>query len=138
MKQKAMLTIDADLRFLDMTGQFVCKMAQLAGMDSKVIPHIELAVDEACTNIIKHGYHNDNSKQFSITCSFDDSIFRIEIEDQGTPFDFDTVAKPDINASLKEREVGGLGIFLMRKIMDKIDYHTTPKGPNVMVMEKRL
>ena len=138
MKQKAKLTIGADVRFLERIGQFVRKMAHMAGMDTEIIPHIELAVDEACTNIIKHGYHEDSSKQFLMTCSFDDSKFTIEIEDQGIPFDFDAVAKPDLNASLKEREIGGLGIFLMRKIMDKIAYRSTPEGRNIMVMDKIL
>ncbi|MFC1995669.1 ATP-binding protein, partial [Chloroflexota bacterium] len=80
----------------------------------------QLAVDEACTNIINHSYDNQSEKPIEIHCSVTGNDLVIGIRDWGKPFDPDSIPPPDTQAELSDRKVGGLGVFLIRQMMDEV------------------
>ena len=101
------------------------------------INKIQLAVDEACTNIIKHAY---SSQGGAITIFFErnDNTVVITIQDRGKPFDPAAIPPPDLEAEIEKRQIGKLGLHLMRKLMDEVSYSFDPEEGNTLVMKKRL
>jgi serine/threonine-protein kinase RsbW len=82
---------------------------------------VELAVDEAVANVCRHAYGNDPG-EVALSCAADEREFVVEITDRGRPFDLLSVPPPDLTQDVMEREPGGLGVFLIRKVMDRVEY----------------
>lgn len=116
---------------------FVNDAAERWGLGPKETFDIQMAVDEACTNIIEHGYEGDTSGMIEIRCRQTDDECTIKIRDHGRNFDPDAVPEPDVQAPLEERPVGGLGLFFMRQLMDEVEFHFGEEEGNVLVMKKR-
>jgi serine/threonine-protein kinase RsbW len=95
-----------------------------------------MAVDEACTNIIEHAYGGEGRGDIECTCQIDSDGLTVRLCDHGRPFDPSSVPEPDINAGLEERREGGLGLFLIRKLMDEVHFEFTPESGNVLTMVK--
>jgi anti-sigma regulatory factor (Ser/Thr protein kinase) len=98
---------------------------------------VQTAVDEACTNIIKYAYSGGNGL-IEITCEKLDDYFVVTIRDNGKPFDPTSVPPPDLEADLNDRKVGGLGIYLMKEMMDDVSYSFDAKKGNKLVMRKKI
>ena len=96
---------------------------------------VQAAVDEACTNIIKYAY-GEARGIITITCSTRDNNFMVSIKDKGKPFNPSSVPLPDLKADVNHRKIGGLGIYLMRNLMDDVTYDFDPKSGNTLVMKK--
>jgi serine/threonine-protein kinase RsbW len=121
--------------------QFVVAGAEKSGFGIDEIFQIELACDEACTNVIEHAYGGEEKGDILVTWDFSAGAFTITIVDEGRPFDPDEVPKPKIpvNADdLEELQIGGLGIHFMRKLMDEVHFHMDNKQGNRLVMVKYL
>jgi len=117
---------------------FVVEAAQRAGLDEREVYHCQLAVDEACTNIVEHGYgRNGKDNVIDIICRSEDKRFIIIVLDDSTSFDPFSRPDPDPNKSLEEREHGGWGIFFIKKMMDEVDYQRYGDR-NHLVMVKYL
>lgn len=129
-------TFDAAFQSLDAIRQFVAESARQAGFSDRDIYAIQLAADEACTNIIEHAYGQDPSGQIEIDCQLLQDEFKIVIRDRGKSFDPARVPEPKLNVELSQRKIGGLGMYMMRRLMDKVDYHTSPQEGNVLTMIK--
>lgn len=110
-------------------------MKQL-GIDT-AISEIQTAVDEACTNVIKHAYAEKDGT-IDITCEVQDNNFVVTIRDKGKPFDPYSVPLPDLETDVDERRIGGLGIYLMRTLMDDVSYSFDAAEGNTLVMKKML
>jgi len=112
------LTITSHPRWMKLVRQIVLAFADEAGFDSKNSQAITLAVGEAIGNVIKHAYNGATDRTFSLSCSSNGLGLEVRIEDQGDPFDPLTreVLPPD------EIRPGGRGIYLMRSIMDEMEY----------------
>jgi anti-sigma regulatory factor (Ser/Thr protein kinase) len=86
----------------------------------------EVALEEVCMNVIMHGTRDGGSPpEFSVSLSLDGNTVTMVIEDDGVAFDPLVVAAPDIDTPLEEREIGGLGVFLVRELMDDVSYAHT-------------
>ena len=86
----------------------------------------EVALDEVCMNVIMHGTRASGSPpELAVSLSFDGKTVTMVIEDDGVAFDPLVVAPPDIDTPLEEREIGGLGVFLVRELMDDVSYAHT-------------
>jgi serine/threonine-protein kinase RsbW len=116
---------------------FVVRAAKAAGLGSAAVYAVEMAVDEACTNIIEHAYGGEGLGDIECTCRVDTYGLTVALRDRGHPFDPSGVSEPDINASLEERKEGGLGLYLMRKLMDEVHFEFDPDCGNVLTMVKR-
>lgn len=117
---------------------FVVSQARELGLEERAIHHCYLAVDEACTNIIEHGYRaNCADCVIDVSCQSDEQALTITITDDSHPFD--PLLRPDPNAQapLSERGAGGWGIFFIKKLMDKVSY-SYEDGRNRLVMVKKL
>jgi serine/threonine-protein kinase RsbW len=95
----------------------------------------QLAVEEAITNVIMHGYEQITGK-IVITCRTTHGLAEIQIEDFAPPFDPLSIPEPDITEAIEDRKIGGLGIFLIRQVMDDIVYRYE-NGKNILVMVKK-
>jgi len=118
---------------------FVVAGAEKAGFSVDELFRIELACDEACTNIIEHAYGGENVGEIRITWQIDDETFSITMFDDGLPFDPDEVPPPEIPSdrdNLDGLKIGGLGIHFMRNLMDEIHFSREVKKGNTLVMIK--
>jgi anti-sigma regulatory factor (Ser/Thr protein kinase) len=130
------LKIDAKLENLSAIADFILRSMKQLGIDT-AISEIQTAVDEACTNVIKHAYAEKDGT-IDITCEVQDNNFVVTIRDKGKPFDPYSVPLPDLETDVDERRIGGLGIYLMRTLMDDVSYSFDAAEGNTLVMKKML
>jgi len=128
-----------EMHFLHRIRDFVTGIAEESGINEQDIENIELAVDEACANIIEHGYLPESSnKNITIRMEIDPAKLVLTIIDQGTPFDPRTRMQPDIKNLIAMKRDGGLGISLIKHTMDEIDYRQGDNGQNELILTKYL
>ena len=102
--------------------QFIADCAQEHGLPSKRIREIELALEEVLVNVCHYAYPEDTG-DVEVTCTVDaQQRFIINIVDQGIAFDPLLLEAPDLTADVDSRQVGGLGVFLVRRLMDDVSY----------------
>jgi serine/threonine-protein kinase RsbW len=138
MKQLAKLRFKAVLENVSAAIDCVTRSAREAGFDEGVQYQLQLAVDEACANVIHHGYAGMEPGDIELTCSFDDQRLVIRVRDWGRSFVPEDVPEPDVNAPLEERSLGGLGLFLIRQCMDEVEFTFDAELGNELTMTKRL
>lgn len=117
-------------------GEFVSQAANEAGFDERNVYHVELAVDEACTNIIEHAYGGEGRGDIECVCRIDDDGLTVVLRDRGRPFDPQCVPEPDLNASIEECKIGGLGLYFTRQLMDEVRFEFPPDAGNRLTMVK--
>ncbi len=120
------LTVKSRTENLSEIRDFIRSAAADIGISSDRTENIVLAVDEACTNIIKHAYkfYPDGEILIKLRCA--GSKFTIELIDYGSSFDPENVPVPDIKRFYEQHKVGGLGIYLMKTLMDDVKYRSVP------------
>ncbi len=87
-----------------------------------LIPSINLALEEALTNVIFYAFDKDTEQEIELDFKMKDNQLTIIITDGGRPYDPTKKSDPDINLSAEDRPIGGLGIFLIKQVMDKVSY----------------
>jgi len=130
------MTFPAQFDFLDEIREFVAKVAYEGGFTEKEIYSLQLAADEAASNIIEHAYEGVSDADIDITCDMRGDTLTITMRDTGRSFDPSKVKQPNVKADLSERQIGGLGLYLMRKLMDEVRYESNPKTGNLLTMTK--
>jgi len=117
-------------------GRWVSRLAEQAGFDEKDSYAVQLAVDEACSNIIEHAYGGDGSEGL-IECTLRSEADRLTIilRDWGHPFDPASVPAPDLAADLEACPIGGLGLYLIYHLMDEVHFEFGDAG-NVLTIVK--
>lgn len=127
----------AKFEYLDEIREFVGEIARAGGFGDKDVYNIQLATDEAASNIIEHAYENQPEGILELSCGMRGDVITIILVDHGESFDPSEIPLPDLKADLSDRKIGGLGIFLMRKLMDEVHYEPKPNKSNVLTMIKR-
>jgi len=122
---------------LEAIREFVGQAARDAGMDDTDMDAVELAVDEACSNIIEHAYQDLQGGDIECTCDLGQNILTIALHDHGRPFDPSSLSPPDLSSDLAHRKIGGLGVFLIHTLMDEVHFEPLGKSGNVLTMTKR-
>ena len=117
--------------------EFVEKTAEQAHLDPSVTMSLTLAIEEAVANIMKYAYPKGEVGPIEINATINDGSLSFTIKDSGTPFDPTQVKKADITLSAEDREIGGLGIHLIRNIMDTVEYHHT-SDQNILTLTKNI
>jgi serine/threonine-protein kinase RsbW len=107
------------------------------GLNKKYMFEVNLALDELFTNIISYGYKDQAEHVIKIDISCTGDTLHIRIEDDGQPFNPTIADAPDVKCILEDRDIGGLGIFLIKKVMDQIVYKRE-KGKNVIILKKKV
>lgn len=93
------------------------------GWPMKWIMNVTLSLDELVTNIISYGYVDTDAHEIRITFAEQDGMLAVVLEDDGIAFNpFQEVAEPDLEASVEERRIGGLGVFFVKSLMDRVSY----------------
>jgi serine/threonine-protein kinase RsbW len=138
MKQIAKLRFKAELENVSTAIDCVTKSAQEAGFDEGVLYQLQLAVDEACANVIHHAYKGMEPGDIEVACSFDDQRLVIRVRDWGRSFVPEDIPEPDVEAPLEERSLGGLGLFLIRQCMDQVEFTFDAELGNELTMIKGL
>ena len=132
------LNIESRTERLIAVREFVSSAARSFGFRDEDVSKIALAVDEACTNIIKHAYRFDPGKSITITVRGRNGAFEVIIQDFGKEFDPMKVPTPDMREYLSHFRKGGLGVYLMKSLMDKVEYSIVPGKRNEVRLTKSL
>jgi len=137
MNCRGSLCLAAKLDNLAAIRDFIRANTAALGVDPQVVSDVVLAVDEAVTNVIVHGYRGrPGTIQVEVDREATDVVVRLH--DHAPPFDPTGAPPPDLARPLEERPPGGLGIYLMRQTMDEVAYRLTPEGGNELILKKRL
>lgn len=121
---------------LDKIREFVVRAADQAGLDKPAVYAVELAVDEACCNIIDHAYGGEDIGDIECTVVAIKDGVKVVLRDHGRPFDMSKVPDPELGLPLEKLKTRGVGLYLMKNMMDEIDYVASPAEGNVMTMIK--
>ena len=136
-KQKELL-VKSRTENLTAVREFVNSAVGEVSIPQDIAGDIVLAVDEACTNIIKHAYHYSPDGDIKIKLKYSDIKIVVEITDHGASFHPDAVPKPDLKKYFEEKRVGGLGMYLMKSLMDDIRYTSVPGKYNQVILTKKI
>ena len=141
MQDRVQLVLPSQYQAIGRACEFVVQQAESAGLDERSVFHVQLAVDEACTNIVEHAYGDGDQGEIRLICGRGEyqgaPAFVVRIVDRGTPFDPESVPAPNLSTDPNELKIGGLGIHFIRQMMDKVEYRFYPDR-NELTMYKRL
>jgi anti-sigma regulatory factor (Ser/Thr protein kinase) len=132
------LAITNDLSWLAQVRDLIQRGVVEGHFPEQFLNRLQIAVDEAVTNIIEHGYADvpRGTAPLEVVVDVNHERYRVEIIDQGLSFDPGGAAEVDIVAHVAQGKSGGLGIFLMRRIMDQVDYHYRAGKRNQLTLVK--
>lgn len=136
LKKKYHLRIPSHADNLEIIREFVSRVAKKVGFSEDDVNKIELAVDEACTNVIKHAYGKDSKKPIDVVIKIDYQKLTVIVSDQGKGFNPRRLRLPNMKEYLAEMRVGGLGVYLMKTLMDEVDFDIQPGKRNRVRMIK--
>jgi serine/threonine-protein kinase RsbW len=136
--EKFELHVPSSIENLALIREFTGRVARKSGLAKADVKRLELAVDEACTNVIEHAYGSDCTKEVLIQASFDDEQLVIVVSDTGLDFDPTTVPPKEVSELIESRATGGLGLRLIKAIMDEVSYDFEPGEKNELRMVKNL
>ncbi|MEA3210197.1 MAG: serine/threonine-protein kinase RsbW [Chthoniobacter sp.] len=129
--------LPADVKEIERLNRLVRQFGELHELPLRTLYGMNLALDEAVTNVILYGFDNPAGQEVKVCVEVADSEVRGEVTDAGREFNPLTVPPPNLAAPLEERELGGLGIHLLRSLMDKVTYRRE-NAKNVLTMSKRI
>ena len=131
-------TVYACLENLQVVRNFVDSVCAEKDIDASVSFALKLVADEACVNIIQHGYQSDPAGQITVSVAADATRVVITIHDRARPFDLNAVPIPDIISDWETRQIGGLGVYLIQKLVDHVEYVSDPATGNCLTLTKWL
>ena len=131
----ASLTTAADVKNLTTVREFILKFAQRFCDEEEWLYDLTLAVDEAVTNIITHGYEDSGGLILIQVESFQEGL-KVDIYDSAPTFDPTSYPDPDLPPEIEKRKPGGIGIYMMRKLTDQVNYCCLPDGRNELRLIK--
>jgi anti-sigma regulatory factor (Ser/Thr protein kinase) len=107
------------------------------GLSDVVLNDLKLALGEILTNIISYGYTDGGEHEIRVSLGTEAGAVTVAVEDDGQPFNPLEAPEPDTSLPLEERAIGGMGIHLVRKLMDGLEYHRR-EGKNLLILKKHL
>ena len=130
------VTFPGRLESLEKISEFIEQAARSACLNEREVYAVQLAVDEACTNIIEHAYRGEGVGDIVCSCDVLGDGLKVVLLDRARPFHPEMFPEPVLNAPLEEVKARGLGIFLMHKMMDDVKFEESPGGGNRLTMIK--
>ena len=141
MSRQLTLTLKNDLAELARVSGVVDEFGERNAIPAAALFDLHLALDEILTNIVSYGYDDDHEHaiivRLTLAAAQQPQRIDVEVEDDGRPFNPLEAPEPAVNRPLQERPIGGLGIYLVRRVMDSLEYRRQ-QGKNVLVMRKTL
>ena len=137
------LKVPKDTFYLGLVRTFVSDLARRFSFAPKQVAMIEMAVDEACTNVIRHGNRreatvDEQSDTMSLRVDVTPGRISITLIDGGREFPFEDYRKEDLDKALEHMQVGGLGIYIIKQFMDEVIYFHEAGVGNVLTMVKYM
>jgi serine/threonine-protein kinase RsbW len=117
--------------------EFVVKGAREAGLDDNAVYQVELAVDEACTNIIEHAYRGESKGVIECSYQVNKGSLTVVLQDYGRSFNPNKVPVPNVKGPLKNLKARGAGLYLIRNLMDEVHFEFSKKDGNRLTLVKR-
>ena len=136
-KKEYSFELKNSLSELDFLCENLEKYGQKIGLSKKLVFGINLALDELFTNIISYGFNDDQEHLIKVTIKPQKEVLCLRIEDDGIPFNPIEFETPDVACSVENCKIGGLGIHIMRKLMDDICYQRSD-DKNILTLKKNL
>ena len=127
--RKAEISLTPDAESVKTVAEFLDNTLEAWEIPMKVVSKLQIVADEIYSNIVRYS----QAKNAKVTAVQNGTVLSLRFEDDGKPYDPTTAAEPDITASAEEREIGGLGIFIVRNMMDSMDYKYKD-GHNVLTL----
>jgi serine/threonine-protein kinase RsbW len=131
------IRIGAEVKEIERLNRLVRQFGELHEIPGRALYAVNLALDELVSNVILYGYDDPAGQQIIVRLEIDGPELCAWLEDGGRPFDPGSVEAPNLSAPLEKRQIGGLGIHLVRSLMDKLEYrHDGSK--NLLTLRKRI
>ncbi len=134
MSEKVTITIPSHPKYLSVVRAVTSRVGAVCGINDSVTDGIKLAVDEACSNVIKHAYRGDIGKKIVVKYKVTKKSFEVTIEDNGIKSDVESMKGRDLD----DLKPGGLGIHFIRKIFDLFELDSRKKDGNRLRLIKYL
>lgn len=134
---KRRLVLPNDVQEVPKLAGFIDEFCETCGIDMSTTMSLNLAIEEAVVNVMDYAYPNGGKGDVYIEAECDNDVMTFIIRDNGIPFDPTKASEVDTTLSAEERPIGGLGIHLVRTIMDTEEYSYTD-GQNVLTLKKKL
>lgn len=131
------LTLQNDVQQLSLLADYIDAIATEGALDPALAMSLNLALEEAVANVVLYAYPEGTDGTVDIDATMADGLLTFVIADSGVPFDPTTKAEADVTLSLEERPIGGLGIFLVRQLMDTVAYERKDNR-NILTLTKHL
>lgn len=131
------LTLPNDVQEVPRLAAFVEDICEVAGFDMGTTMKMNLAIEEAVVNVMNYAYPQGTKGTVNIVGTIEDNWLQFVITDTGIPFDPTVQEDADTTLSAEDRPIGGLGIFMVRQIMDSVSYERT-EGKNVLTLKKKI
>ncbi|MBR3088198.1 MAG: SpoIIE family protein phosphatase [Prevotella sp.] len=135
--QHGEVTLKNDISQLDNLHNFLKSVAEKIHMDTSTTRNIRLAVEEAVVNIMDYAYPAGTEGIINVKAMSDTKCLKLVITDYGAAFNPTEAARADTSLSAEDRPIGGLGIFLVRELMDSINYERS-EGKNILTLKKKI
>ena len=132
------LQVPSSTENLALIREFVTTVGAQAGLEENEVAKLELAVDEACANVIEHAYGHDATKEVTVNANFDGDSITFVIVDAGKGFDPGQIKQEELESLIAKRKDGGLGMRLIKTLMDEVQYEIGPGQKNELRMTKRI
>ena len=134
---KRHLTLHNDIQEVPQLAAFIDEVAEECNIDMALTMSLNLAMEEAVVNVMNYAYPAGTVGNVDIDAEFDNGTLTFVLSDSGTPFDPTQANDPDLTLQAEDRPIGGLGIFLVRQIMDQVEYHYRD-GKNILTLSKNI
>jgi anti-sigma regulatory factor (Ser/Thr protein kinase) len=131
------IRIAADVKEIERLNRLVRQFGELHDVPSRTLYAVNLALDELVTNVVLYSFEDATGREVLVNISTAGSELIASVVDDGREFDPLTMKAPDLNATLAERDLGGLGIHLVRSLMDHVKYQREG-AKNVLTVRKRI
>ncbi len=132
------ITLKNDIEQIAVLAEFIESLAEELGLDMSLTMSLNLALEEAVTNVILYAYPEGTEGFVQIDAVWDQQQLTFIIKDSGIAFDPTLKEDADITLSAEEREIGGLGIFMVRQLMDSVSYERKDGRHNVLTLTKKI
>ena len=126
----------AEMRMLGELRDFVEEAAVHSGLGEEAVFAFKLSAEEVLTNIIQYGYPDQSPGLIAIAFECDRDHATLKIWDDGLYYPLDSVRTPDLELGWEERKLGGLGVYLIKELMDEVSYEKDSNHQNLLVLEK--
>jgi anti-sigma regulatory factor (Ser/Thr protein kinase) len=130
-------SVGADIAQVPVLGEAFCAWAESTALAAREVFHVTLAMEELVTNAILHGFGTHQPGWIHVRACCREDQLTVELRDNAAAFDPFSMPPPDLTRSMDEREVGGLGVHFVRRLMDECSYHREGEE-NVVTLRKTI